>query len=502
MYIVTAEEMYEKDQYAIEKGGITGDILMENAGSQVAQQLTQELVDSQPIAILVGSGNNGGDGFVMGRYLKEKGYNPILFQLVRDEKVKGDAAYHKRLYVNLKGELVHIDSAAQLKEKLVHYSVVMDAILGIGVTGKIREPIRSMIEIVNELDLKRISIDIPSGIPANDGEEIDVAIQADKTYIIEAPKQSLFSEHTSLYYGDWEVVKIGIPEAAYHSVTRKQWQEADVTATFPKRKIYAHKGSHGKGLLVGGQATMPGSILLSARASLRAGAGLITVATVQENIPIIASGCAESTYHVLSNLTDDVSAEDLNVFDTFDAIGVGMGMGRKDSTIVETIIKKLDKPVLIDADGLYHFKHILEMREREATIILTPHYGEMAMLTGCSIPEIKQSPFSISKQFAIEHDLYIVLKGRHTIITSPTGEQIVSSNGNAGLAKGGTGDVLSGIIVTMLMQHDHIMDALVNSCYIHGRSAELLVEQQYHTETDMLATDVIEGLPQVFRTLS
>src|SRR5699024_5637068 len=151
MYIVTAEEMYEIDQYAIEKGGITGDILMENAGSQVAQQLTQELVDSQPIAILVGSGNNGGDGFVMGRYLKEKGYNPILFQLVRDEKVKGDAAYHKRLYVNLKGELVHIDSAAQLKEKLVHYSVVMDAILGIGVTGKIREPIRSMIEIVNEL---------------------------------------------------------------------------------------------------------------------------------------------------------------------------------------------------------------------------------------------------------------------------------------------------------------------------------------------------------------
>lgn len=503
MYIVTAEEMYEIDQYAIKKGGIDGKVLMENAGSQVASRVMQDVAPSQSVAILAGSGNNGGDGFVIARYLKEKGYHAVVFQLVEDKKIKGDAAYHKQLYRNADGQVVPVVSGAALKEKLTDFSVVIDAILGIGVTGKIREPLRSMIEAVNQTDITCLSVDIPSGVPANDREKVDIAIQADKTYIIAAPKQSLYAEPTSPYYGDWEAAEIGIPCSAYQSVGRKAWGKGSVAASFPKREKFAHKGSNGKGLIIGGQTMMPGSVLLSARASLRAGAGLITVATVRENIPIIASGCAESTYHLLPNLTDHLPEDTLNEFNKFDAIAIGMGMGRDNSNLLADIIQYLDKPVLVDADGLYHVKKLLnDSQKRKSTIILTPHYGEMAMLTDRSVSEVKQAPFHISRQFAKKHDLYVVLKGKNTIITAPNGDQIVSDRGNAGLAKGGTGDVLSGILLTMLMQHDHIMEALGNGCYIHGKSAELLVKHKFHTENDMLATDVIEGLALVFRTLS
>lgn len=503
MYIVTAEEMYEIDKYAIEKGGMDGKVLMENAGSQVASRVIRDVARSQSVAILAGSGNNGGDGFVVARYLKEKGYQVVVFQLVEDKKIKGDAAYHKQLYLSGEGQLVPIVSGTELKEKLVDFTIVIDAILGIGVTGKIREPLRSMIETVNDLDVTCLSVDIPSGVPANDQEEMDLAVQADKTYIIAAPKPSLYVEPTSPYYGDWEIVEIGIPRSAFQFVCRKGWREGEVKASIPKREKFAHKGSNGKGLIIGGQAMMPGSVLLSARASLRAGAGLITVATVKENIPIIASGCAESTYHLLPNLMDHLSEDTLSEFNEFDAIGMGMGMGRENSYLLSDIIQHLDKPVLIDADGLYHVKKLINgSQERKSTIILTPHYGEMAMLTDRSISEIQQAPFSISRQFAKKHRLYLVLKGKNTIITAPNGDQLVSDSGNAGLAKGGTGDALSGILLTMIMQHSHIMEALANGCYIHGKSAELLVKQNYYTETDMLATDVIEGLTLVFRTLS
>ncbi|WP_058305781.1 bifunctional ADP-dependent NAD(P)H-hydrate dehydratase/NAD(P)H-hydrate epimerase [Gracilibacillus massiliensis] len=504
MYIVTAEEMYEIDRYAIEKGGIAGKLLMENAGSQVAHQIKKAYDINQRIAIVVGSGNNGGDGFVIGRYLAEYGFDVTLFQLVADQKIKGDAAYHKQLFLNHSDKLEHVTESNQLKDRLIAYRLVVDAILGIGVSGEVREPIRSMIEVINQSDLTRISVDIPSGLPANDGEDVDIAVKADQTYIIEAPKVSTFCEPTSNYYGNWDIVKIGIPTSAYLEVASKRWRTtSEVQASFPNKGIYAHKGSNGRGVIIGAQPTMPGSVLLSARAALRSGAGLITVATLKENIPIIANGCVEATYHVLPNLMDRLSEKDLKAFEQFDAIAVGMGMGRARSELLSSIIENLDKPVLIDADGLYHLKTFLDKKaEKRATIIITPHYGEMAMLSNLSVSDIKKAPFEVSKQFAIKHKLYIVLKGKNTIITTPNGTQIVSNQGNPGLAKGGTGDVLSGILLTMIMQHPTILDGLANGAYVHGMAADLLIDQKQHTEIDLLATDVIEGLSQVFRTFS
>ncbi len=304
MYIVTAEEMYEIDRYAIEEGGIAGKLLMENAGSQVAYQIKETYDKNQKIAIVVGGGNNGGDGFVIARYLAEADYDVSVLQLIADEKIKGDAAYHKQLWVNQSKKLGHVTDPQQLKDRLKNYDMVIDAILGIGVSGEIREPIRSMIALINQLDIVRISVDIPSGLPANEEEEVDIAVEADQTYIIEAPKVSTFCEPTSKYYGDWYLVKIGIPSQAYCGQdTKKLRVERNVLQSFPIRDTYAHKGSNGRGLVIGAQPTMPGSVMLSTRAALRSGAGLITVATLKENISVISNGCVESTYYLLPNLS-------------------------------------------------------------------------------------------------------------------------------------------------------------------------------------------------------
>lgn len=494
--------MYEIDRYAIEEKGIQGKILMENAGAQVAKAMIHDHGKRSKAAIVVGSGNNGGDGFVIARYLQEFGCEVTVFQIVADHKIAGDAAYHKQLWLQAGGALTQIKEAADLKERLALFDIVVDAILGIGVKGNLREPIRSMINAINQLSVKTIAVDIPSGLPAADDHSVDIAVEADYTYIIDAPKQSLFCEGMTCYYGSWQVLPIGIPSQAYAAIQRGLWRQRDVQASLPRREVFSHKGSHGKGAVIGGQLTMPGSICLSAKAALRSGAGLVTVATLRENIVIVTNQCVEATYHVLPDFTAPLSESSLHTLASYDAIAVGMGMGREPSELVQALLQDTDVPLLIDADGLYQLKPLLAKGwNRMAPVVITPHYGEMAMLTGQDVASLKQAPFSISQQFAARYQVYVVLKGKYTIITSPNGQQMVSDQGNAGLAKGGTGDVLSGILLTMLMQHDEVMPALANGCYVHGRAAEILVERQ-HTTTDLLASDVIEGLSQVFRTLT
>ncbi len=497
--------MYEIDQYAMEKGGISGERLMENAGRQIADRLIKSVTLNQRIAILIGGGNNGGDGFVIARFLKEAGYPISVFQVVKDEKIRGDAKIHKHLLQGIGVRVELVLDANELEQKLMDHELVIDAMLGIGITGSLREPIRSIIEVVNQSNLRIIAVDIPSGLPANDQVEVDAAIAADQTYIVEAPKQTVFIEPTNSYYGDWQVVSIGIPIEAFLEIGRvKRWDDHDVKRTLPQRDIFSHKGSHGRGLVIGGQLTMPGSITLTANAALRSGAGLLTIATIKELIPIIANQCTEATYHILSDEDGKITGGHLTK-ETYDAVAIGMGMGRsqRSSDFIKKFVRKIDKPVIIDADGLYHISNMLEeWKPSHKTIILTPHYGELAMLTGYSVSDIKKAPFTISREFAAEYQVYLILKGKYTIITTPDGRQSICDKGNTGLAKGGTGDVLSGILLTMVMQHDNVSTALNNGCFVHGKSAELLVKRGKHTERDMLASDVIEGISHVFRTFS
>ncbi|WP_082235569.1 NAD(P)H-hydrate dehydratase [Halobacillus massiliensis] len=496
MDIVTAQEMYEWDRLAIETAGMPGSMLMENAGRAVCEELESKIQPNDQVMVLIGGGNNGGDGFVIARTLKNRGYHVQAWQVVPDEKIKGDALVHKKLYVQ-SGYTVHPFEDLSSWEKELHKAdVIIDAMLGIGVKGSLRPPFVEIVPIINEHQAYTIAVDIPSGVPADEGINDFKGIQADFTAVIAAPKQSVFLEHTSPFYGEWRVVEIGLPSTILSNPQCSHWTADDVKATLPDRQALSHKGSHGKGLAVGGAFHMPGSIAMTARAALRSGIGLLTVATPEEAVPLVSSFVREATYLPIGAEAADFSG--------FNGVAFGMGIGReeKSSFLLDELINGTEGPLLIDADGLYHFKEKLgTMPGPNRPIVLTPHPGEFAHLTGHSIPEILASPYSISRDFARRYGVYVVLKGPNTIITAPDGRQRVDTSGNAGLAKGGSGDVLSGVLLALMLQSDSVFDALANGCVIHGLTAEHLTAEE-HSMRGLLASDLIEGLSQTLRTFS
>ena len=501
MDIVTAQEMYEWDRVTIEDVGIDGSMLMESAGRSVADDMASRIEKQDKIVVLIGAGNNGGDGFVIARTLLNRGYDLEAWQVVPDEKVKGDAAKHRSLFIASGYELHSCTEVSEVKPSLEKADVIIDAMLGIGVRGGLRQPISDIVEEANAQKARRMSVDLPTGVPADETDEQVIAFHADETTIVAAPKMSAFLEGTSSYYGEWNVVEIGLPVPKLPDPRRQVWTEADVRRTLPKRDVNAHKGSHGKGLIVGGSTFMPGSVAMSARASLRSGAGLISIATVEQAISSIAPSIQEATFVGLEE-KEGYACGPAPSLSNYDGIAVGMGMGRQEPTRshLAEIVKEANIPLLIDADGLYELPLDL-VQKREAPTVLTPHPGEFAHLTGKSISDVLARPFSISRTFAQAYGVHLVLKGPSTIITSPDGEQRVDVSGNAGLAKGGSGDVLSGILIAMIMQHDSLMDGLANGCVLHGTTAERLTSDA-HSMIDLLASDVVEGLPMTFRTFS
>lgn len=497
MVIVTAKEMYDVDCYTMEWVGYSGKLLMENAGRGIAEKMKSILSKHDQICILVGSGNNGGDGYVIARTLLNLGFKTHVIQIVPDEKIIGDVRYHKDIFINCGGAVDVILVPSKIDEYIQHADVVVDGMLGIGMEGKLRKPVHSIVSLVNQKAKKVIAIDIPSGLPSDEGVSDFHAIQADYTFTVEAPKMSVFVQHTAPFYGIWETISIGIPSQIFRMYTKKDtWEENDFNETLPERNTFSHKGTHGKGLAVGGSKEMPGSIAMTAKAALRAGAGLLTIETREEVIRQIAPACLEATFLTLSEKTAPLP------LDKYDGVVVGMGLGRDDSTngIVTDIVTHADCPVIIDADGLFQVKKNLDLlKNRTAPTIVTPHPGEMAMLMDCTIEEIVHAPFDHARRFATLFGVYVILKGKYTIITTPDGKQTVNRTGNPGLAKGGSGDVLSGIILAMVMQEQSIEEGLANACFLHGKAADACIANG-HSYYDLLATDIINSIPLVFRT--
>lgn len=502
MKIVTAEEMYDMDHGTIQEIGIDGKLLMENAGRAMADRIRKRIAKMDRIRIFAGSGNNGGDGFVIARTLFEYGCRVSVVQVVPDEKIKGDALFHKNLLIRCGGEIEVARKELDIETILQETDVIVDAMLGIGVSGMLRDPLAQIVAAVNENDAYVIAADIPSGLPANEGAGEFQAVQANETIVAGFPKMSAFLEKTAPYYGSWETVSFGLPAAITERHNHRHvWTPEKFRKTMPGRKRNAHKGNHGRGLVVGGNVEMPGSIAMTVSAALRTGAGLVTAATAKDIIPTVSSYCTEATYLTLNDTDGYLNGSNAIPFENFDAMVLGMGLGRhlEAGELVQQAIEA-QLPLIVDADGLYHLKAMLhQVKQRKEPVVLTPHPGEMAMLLGISVPELLQSPFSYTKSFAENYHVYVVLKGMFTIITTPEGIQTVSEAGNQGLAKGGTGDVLSGITLAMLMQEQTVPDALNNACFVHGKSAELLTETN-HSVYDLTASDVITGIKAVYRT--
>lgn len=504
MFIVTAKEMYDIDHFTMKEIGLSGKLLMENAGREIFQRITALVQSSDVITVLIGAGNNGGDGFVIARYLFDYGYHVRAVQIAADEKVTGDADYHKQIFLRSGASVQHLTDTS-IDEIVETSDVLVDAILGIGLKGKLRAPFLQVIETMNQSSCLVVSVDIPSGLPADEEGILSVAVKADYTFAVGAIKLSAFLHETAHFYGKWEIVDIGFSQNTMEAFSgRKHYSLQDFKKALPQRKRYAHKGDHGKGLLIGGSAAMPGSITMASQAALVTGAGLLTAATLKNVVPTIAARSPEAMFYELPESQGQLTDDGQLAFDAFDAVAIGVGMGRNEQAghLVKRVLQEADYPVIIDADGLYHLKNYLHLlKERKYPTIITPHTGEMARLLGITTEELLKKPFHYAKEFASIYHVYVLLKGKYTIITHPDLTQVVDSTGNPGLAKGGSGDVLTGIALAMIMQKQSLFHALCNACFLHGTAADQAVAAN-HSVYDLVATDIISAISGVYRMVS
>ncbi|MDN3955390.1 NAD(P)H-hydrate dehydratase [Sporolactobacillus laevolacticus] len=497
MHVVSREEMQNIDRHTIAKIGLGGPVLMENAGRAVFAALEPLLKAGEKVMVIIGKGNNGGDGFVIARMLLDSRAFVDTWLMTDPECITGDAAYHMKAYFACGGKARLVTGEPDRFTRHVRQAeLIVDAMLGTGIHGEPYPEYIDAIKQINQSKAEVVAVDLPSGVQANGEIFTHPAVLADRTMTLECPKLAQFVQPAARYFGNVQVLPIGIPNAVFRelNIQREVRTRAAVLRTLPVRDPFSHKGSHGKGLLIAGAVEMPGAAFFSAKAALRSGIGLLKVSVPDQIAAIVAGRLPETMF---------MHRENIN-FDGLTGVAIGPGLGREpdEGRLVSLVLESCGEiPCVIDADGLFHLKNHLDLlRQRSIPAVLSPHPGEMADLLGTSVKDIESHRFSISKAFAEKYNVYLVLKGKYTLVTAPDGRQVVNPTGNAAMAKGGSGDVLTGILLAFLLQHKQIMDAVCNAVYLHGAAADHLVRNG-HSLLDVLATDVIEAIPPVLHQL-
>ena len=512
MRVFTASEMREADRRTIEEIGIPGRALMESAGRAVVRTIERTLpnLSSRRVAVLCGKGNNGGDGLVVLRYLATHGIAARAWLLCRFEELKGDAKDNldAAQKLGLPVEAVPDESRwrAVLSE-VASSDVVVDALLGTGLTKKARGLLQAAIRDVNRISSFKVSVDVPSGLSSDTGEIPGEAIRSDLTVALAAPKVCHMLPPASTRVGRLEVVDIGIPEPVLETVgSRLQTVEAESLVTFlPKRKSDAHKGDFGHLLIVGGSVGKPGAAVMAANAALRSGVGIVTVASASGALPLMAPALPESMWEPLEQTTNGAISQaaytrlqELLVGKT--ALAIGPGLGRDPDTIalVKKLVQETELPVIVDADGLNAFEGDATAFPPNRPLGLTPHPGEAARLLGCTPSDIQANRLESVRKLSSLTKAFVVLKGFSSLISDPAGKVYINLTGNPGMATGGTGDVLTGIVGALLSRQP-VDVALRLGVFLHGRAGDLAAEEV--GETSLIATDLIRKLPNSIRSL-
>ena len=521
MKALTAAEMREVDRLTTERCAIPQIQLMENAGQRVANAVWRFLAgrENARVCILCGKGNNGGDGFVAARLLVgDVPTNVVLFG--RTEEVRGEAASNLAKWRDA-GHPVDIVSEVsdweRLRPRVAASLVIVDALLGTGLHGAPTGVMAQAIADINKLSRFAtaptpalvLSVDTPSGL-ASDGEPSEgEVLRAHHTVTFTAPKiGQLVSRHSDTC-GVLEVVPIGSPTSLIEETGKSaiRWIDPTEFSALPLvRPRSSHKGRFGHVLLLAGSVGKSGAAILAGQAALRGGAGLVTIATPESVQPIIATGQPEyMTEPLKATKTGALSVRSL-VDGTFGeledgksvlAIGPGLGTHRQTQEFVRTIVTQTDLPVVLDADGLNAFAgHPETLRQRKSKFLaVTPHPGEMARLLGTTTAKVESDRVATARESALQWNAHVVLKGFHTLIASPDGQLFVNTSGNAGLAKGGSGDVLTGLLSACLAQFpEDKYRALALGVYLHGVAADLLATED-NDVSGMLASEVADNVP-------
>jgi hydroxyethylthiazole kinase-like uncharacterized protein yjeF len=541
MKVVTAEEMRNIDMQTIQEVGIPGVVLMENAGMGVVRAIEDRWGDKetrgqgdeearklalsppQPltpsphppvsVSILVGKGNNGGDGLVVARHLANRGYNVRTYVMAEPDKFTGDALTNLRIAQNMRLPLELILSEEQLevhKEQIAASDLLVDAIFGTGLKGAVRGFAAGVIDFLNSTGVPIVAIDLPSGLEASTGKIAGPCIRAALTVTMALPKRGLLLYPGADFVGELQIVDIGVPPEVMEcqNVPVNLLCASEVAKLLPARPRDAHKGTFGKTLILAGSVGFTGAAAMASEAALRAGAGLVTLGIPQslnaimevKLTEVMTRPLPETEFSTLAGAARDGIMELLK---NADVVALGPGLSREPETVslVQSLCREIRIPKVIDADGLNALAEDRNvLTDLGSQTILTPHPGEMARLMGCSVSDVQSDRIGAAQDFAEQHGVVLVLKGAPTVIADPQGSVYLNATGNPGLASGGTGDVLTGAIAGFLAQGLDLTDAAILGVYIHGLAGDLAAMTQ--GEAGMIAGDVLDHLPRAIQRLS
>ena len=489
--VLNAGQMREADRKTIDEIGIPSMVLMENAGRQVVAAMEtafDDLSDSR-VAILCGRGNNGGDGFVVARVLWQRGIEAQVYVLGRLDQVRGDARANLDILGRIGLPVIEVQSDQDWElhsGDVLRHDIVVDAIFGTGLAAPLSGLYETVAQDLNSVDVPVVSVDLPSGLSADSETPIGTTVHATVTVTLGAPKLPLMLPPAEQLAGSVVVADIGIPRTVIDAVPGpriERLMREEIQRFVPERQADSHKGTFGHLLIIAGSRGKTGAAHLAAEAALRSGVGLVTVATPASSWPVVAAlGASYMTLPLDETAGGAIAASALErvLADAHDAIAVGPGLGTgpEQASFVKGLLARAGGPLVLDADALTVLvgdTSVLRGRA-DRPVVITPHPGEMARLLGTSAADVQGRRLAVARDFAAAHAVYVILKGHRTLIAAPDGSVLINPTGNPGMATGGTGDLLTGMVGAWLAQGLEPAHACALAVYLHGAAGDLAAD--------------------------
>ena len=529
MKILTASQMREVDRLTTERYGVPSLLLMENAGAAVVREMERTFgsLKGKAVTVCCGKGNNGGDGFVIARHLIMEGSQPQVLLFASPDELKGDAQTNFEILRKLGAPIEALSEPACSDARLdqlfgsLHAEIVVDALLGTGIRLPVGNFLSKVIDKLKALRSNVVAVDLPSGLDSESltfETRLVVAPAANLTVTFTAPKPCHIFPPGSQHSGKWIVVPIGTPEPLLNDPSFwLNYTSRSETATLRQklnRSPDVHKGTFGHVLVIAGSLGKTGAACMTAQSALKVGAGLVTLAVPSNCLPIVASQSLEIMTEPLEPTeagTISMKAFDYGRMETVlqgkDVVALGPGLGSHRETVefVRRWVAQYQLPLILDADGINAFSGKAELLNGEGrALVLTPHPGEFARLLGRSTEDVRVNRIELSRRFASEHQVHLILKGHRTIYASPSGQLHVNSTGNPGMATGGSGDVLTGILAGLVGQSltstISLEEAIILAVFLHGLAGDLA--QQSVGEHSLIASDIMANLSNAFQDLA
>ncbi len=516
---VTIEQMQEIDRTAMEEHGISGQTLMENAGTAVVESIKRLPFPVKNVVLLVGKGNNGGDGLVVARKLIKAGKSVTLLTSCDTRKFSGLSKIMWEKLTGLSHEVYCLNNEGKIKDFPLSdssFDLVVDALFGIGLKGEVRSLEKKLIELIQQMKVPIIAVDCPSGLNCDTGIPLGIAVRADKTITFGAPKIGFFRYPAPDYTGDLQVANIGFPDSIIEKAKSSYFylNKKEMGGLLPVRKRVFHKGDAGKVVIIGGARSMVGAVVLAARAAYRSGAGLVYLLVPDKIADIVASQVIEPIVIGLRSTPEGTISQlavetIVSYIEKSDAVLIGPGMGRNKELveILKKILKKdekgssqkTDPPFILDADAIYNLKNSgINLKEKDMRIAFTPHTGELANFLGKTVQYLSAHRIEACFDFTRNTDKLLVLKGIASLICEED-TIFINPTGNPGLATGGSGDVLAGIFAALLGQDLNLLEAACLAVFIHGYAGDMAAKNM--SVYSVRARDIVEYLPPTFRAL-